>query len=133
MDAKIEHTTLAEKAYEKVRSGLISARFRPGEILTIRSLAAEYGISATPVREALQRLVAENALEMQPNKSYRVPVLSIERFEEVKRIRCALEAMAAELACPNMASRDLKGPQISCRKNGSGNREQEHRKLHETQ
>ena len=108
MDAKIEHTTLAEKAYEKVRSGLISARFRPGEILTIRGLAAEYGISATPVREALQRLVAENALEMQPNKSYQVPVLSIERFEEVKRIRCALEPMAAELACPNMAARDLR-------------------------
>lgn len=108
MEAKIEHTTLAEKAYEKVRSGLISARFSPGEILTIRNLAAEYGISATPVREALQRLVAENALEMQPNKSYRVPVLALERFEEVRRIRCALEAMAAELACPNITAQDLK-------------------------
>lgn len=107
MDAKIEHTTLAEKAYEKVRSGLISTRFRPGEILRIRNLAAEYGISATPVREALQRLVAENALEMQPNKSFKVPILSIERFEEVRRIRCALEAMAAELACPNIEKRDL--------------------------
>ncbi len=107
MKAKIEHTTLAEKAYEKIRSGLISARFRPGQILTIRNLAAEYGISATPVREALQRLVAENALEMQPNKSYRVPILLLERFEEVRRIRCALEAMAAELACPNITTQDL--------------------------
>ncbi len=107
MEAKIKHTTLAEKAYEKIRSGLVSARFRPGETLTIRNLAAEYGISATPVREALQRLVAESALEMQPNKSYRVPVLSLERFEEVRRIRCALEAMAAELACPNITTQDL--------------------------
>ncbi len=108
MDAKIEHTTLAEKAYEKVRSGLISARFRPGQILTIRNLASEYGISATPVREALQRLVVENALELQPNKSYRIPVLTIERFEEVRRIRCALEPMAAELAYPRISKRELK-------------------------
>ena len=108
MEGSIEHTTLADKAYEKVRSGLISARFEPGEILRIRSLAEEYGISATPVREALQRLVAENALELQPNKSFRVPVLSIARFEEVRRIRCALEPMAAELACPHITARDMK-------------------------
>ena len=106
MEQRIEHTTLAEKAYEKIRSGLISARFAPGEILRIRGLATEYGISATPVREALQRLAAENALEMQPNKSFKVPVLSIERFEEVRRIRLALEPMAAELACPNIAIGD---------------------------
>ena len=108
MEERIEHTTLAEKAYEKVRSGLISARFEPGEILRIRSLAAEYGISATPVREALQRLVAENALELQPNKSFKVPVLSTARFEEVRRIRCALEPMAAELACTNITKKDMK-------------------------
>ena len=107
MEERIEHTTLAEKAYEKVRSGLISARFEPGEILRIRSLAAEYGISATPVREALQRLVAENALELQPNKSFKVPVLSTARFEEVRRIRCALEPMAAELACPNITKQEM--------------------------
>ncbi len=108
MEERIEHTTLSEKAYEKVRSGLISARFEPGEILRIRSLADEYGISATPVREALQRLVAENALELQPNKSFKVPVLSTARFEEVRRIRCALEPMAAELACPNFTEQDMK-------------------------
>ena len=108
MEERIEHTTLAEKAYDKVRSGLISARFEPGEILRIKSLADEYGISATPVREALQRLVAENALELQPNKSFRVPVLSTGRFEEVRRIRCALEPMAAELACPNITKQNLR-------------------------
>ncbi len=105
---KIEHTTLADKAYEEIRSRLISARFRPGEFLTIRNLATEFGISATPVREALQRLVAENALEMQPNKSFKVPILELERFEEIRRIRCALEAMAAELAYPNISMQDLK-------------------------
>jgi len=114
--SKISHTTLAEKAYEEIRARLISARFRPGEILTIRILAAEFGISATPVREALQRLVAEKALEMHPNKSFKVPVLTLERFEEVRRIRCALEAMAAWLACPNITQRDLKALESLVRK-----------------
>ncbi|MDA7948536.1 MAG: GntR family transcriptional regulator [Hyphomicrobiaceae bacterium] len=108
MDVKIEHTTLAEKAYAQLRSGLISAQFRPGETIRIRTLADQYGISATPVREAMQRLVAENALEMQPNKSFQVPILTVERFQEIRRMRIALEPMAAELAYKNLVKRDLR-------------------------
>ena len=52
--------------------------------------------------------MAENALELQPNKSFKVPVLSTARFEEVRRIRCALEPMAAELACPNITKQDMR-------------------------
>lgn len=108
MQDRIEHTTLAEKAYAQLRSGLISTQFRPGEILKIRSLADQYGISATPVREALQRLVVENALEMQPNKSFRVPVLTVARFNEIRRIRCALEPIASKLAFQNLGENDVR-------------------------
>ncbi len=109
MDAKIEHTTLAEKAYAQLRSGLISARFCPGESIKVRELASLYGISTTPIREAVQRLVAENALEMQPNKSFRVPTLTVERFHEIRRIRVALEPLAAELSFEKLTRRDLRG------------------------
>jgi len=108
MQDRIEHTTLAEKAYAQLRSGLISTQFRPGEILKIRSLADQYGISATPVREALQRLVVENALEMQPNKSFRVPVLTVVRFNEIRRIRCALEPIASKLAFKNLGKNEVR-------------------------
>ena len=108
MEAKIEHTTLAEKAYAQLRSDLISAQFRPGESIKIRALADHYGISATPIREAMQRLAAENALEMQPNKSFQVPVLTVARFQEIRRVRIALEPMAAELAFEKLDERDLK-------------------------
>lgn len=99
--SKIEYRTLNEKAYQKLKKGLTSGRFRPAEILVIRQLAERYGISATPVREALQRLVAERALELLPNRSIAVPVLTAEKFTELRHIRCALEGLAAEFATPN--------------------------------
>lgn len=95
---KIEYRTLNDRAYGELRKGLISGVFRPGQVLVIRTLAETYGISTTPVREALQRLVAERLLEMLPNRSIAVPYLSVERFAELVRIRTALEGLAGELA-----------------------------------
>jgi DNA-binding GntR family transcriptional regulator len=105
---KIEHTTLNDRAYLALKRGLISGAFRPGQALVIRSVAESYGISTTPVREALQRLVAERLLVMQPNRSITVPLLSIEKFTELYRIRCALEGLAAELATANIQPRHVK-------------------------
>lgn len=96
--SKIEHQTLNDRAYSEIRKGLIASRFRPGQVLVIRGLAENYGISTTPVREALQRLVAERLLIMLPNRSIAVPGLSVEKFSELARIRCALEGLAGELA-----------------------------------
>lgn len=105
--SKIEHQTLNDRAYGEIRKGLISSRFQPGQVLVIRNLAEIYGISTTPVREALQRLVAERLLVLLPNRSIAVPSLSVEKFTELARIRCALEGLAAELAAEN-----IKAPQI---------------------
>jgi DNA-binding GntR family transcriptional regulator len=105
--AKIEYRTLNDRAYEQIRKGLISGSFRSGQTLVIRSLADAYGISTTPVREALQRLVAERHLEVLPNRSIVVPLLSAERFLELFRIRRELEGLAGELACPHFRPQHL--------------------------
>jgi DNA-binding GntR family transcriptional regulator len=99
---KIEYRTLNDRAYGELKKGLISGTFRPGQVLVIRTLADAYGISTTPVREALQRLVAERLLEMQPNRSIAVPYLSVGRFAELVRIRTALEGLAGELAAAHI-------------------------------
>ena len=96
--AKIEYKTLNERAYAALKKELIAGEFRPGHVLVIRAVADAYGISATPVREALQRLVAERLLQMLPNRSIVVPHLSLENFTELCRIRCTLEGLAGELA-----------------------------------
>jgi DNA-binding GntR family transcriptional regulator len=105
--ARLEHQTLNDRAYAALKKGLMSGQFRPGEVLTIRKLADVYGISATPVREALQRLVAERSLEPQRNRSICVPILTLEKFVELHRVRCLLEGLAGELAMPNFKPTDI--------------------------
>ncbi len=95
---RLEHLTLNDRAYAAIKQSLISGKFAPGEVLVIRKLADLYGISATPIREALQRLVAERALEIAQNRSIVVPRLTLPRFEELTSIRIALEGAAGERA-----------------------------------
>src|SRR6185437_13601754 len=104
---KIEHRTLNDRAYEQIKKGLISGAFRSGQTLVIRTLAETYGISTTPVREALQRLVAEHNLELLPNRSIVVPLLDVDRFVELFRIRRELEGLAGELATPHFRPQNL--------------------------
>lgn len=105
--SRIEHKTLNDRAYEEIRSALTMGRFAPMQPLVIRSLADAYGISVTPIREALQRLVAERLLEVLPNRSIVVPAMTSGKFRELLHIRMALEGMAVELATPRLAQADF--------------------------
>lgn len=102
-----ERQTLNDLAYAKLRQELISGHFQPGQILVIRKLAEAFGISATPIREALQRLVAERILIIEQNRSIAVPLLSAGSFRELVRIRCTVEGLAGK-----MAAEKIGDPQI---------------------
>jgi len=104
---KLEYQTLNDRAYAALKKCLMSGHFKPGQVLTIRGLADEYGISPTPIREALQRLIAERSLELLRNRSIGVPHLTGEKLAELKRIRCVLEGLAGELAAPNLVVADI--------------------------
>lgn len=98
---------LQEQLYQHIREGLLAGRFQPGQALKIRDLAAEWGTSPMPVRAALQRLVAEGALEGEQQRSVRVPSMTRERYENIFQVRLALEGLAVELATPRLSSDDL--------------------------
>lgn len=102
MTGRLEYKPLNDQAYDAIKQGLIAGRFAPKQVLVLRNLAASYGISTTPIREALQRLVGEGLLEMLPNRSIAVPDWDVAKFTELFRIRCELEGLAAELATPLM-------------------------------
>jgi DNA-binding GntR family transcriptional regulator len=104
---KLEHQTLNDRAYGALKQELISGGFSPGQTLVIRKLAETFGISTTPIREALQRLVAERLLEMQNNRSIIVPLLSAPAFAELTRIRIAVEGLAGEMATSRMTESGL--------------------------
>jgi DNA-binding GntR family transcriptional regulator len=95
---QIDITTVQERVYQELRDALYQGRFMPGEVLTIRSLAAALGTSPMPVREAIQRLVTENALTQLPNRTIRVASLTQETYDEWIRLRCELEGYAAQRA-----------------------------------
>lgn len=70
----------------------------PGDLLSLRSTAEALGVSVMPVREAVSQLVADQALEVAPNRSVRVPNMSAGQFKEITQIRLQIEGYAVELA-----------------------------------
>jgi DNA-binding GntR family transcriptional regulator len=94
--AKESSTRLS--VYASLCDALTRGQFVPGEKLTLRSIAGDLNVSLTPIREALQQLVANGALEMEPNRSVRIPLMSRARILELRDIRVALEGLAAEKA-----------------------------------
>jgi DNA-binding GntR family transcriptional regulator len=92
--------TASQRAYRRLRHGLMIGRVRPGVALTIRGLAEALEMSPTPVREALRRLMAECALTELDNRRVIVPEMNARKFEELLALRVALEVHAAERALP---------------------------------
>lgn len=90
--------SLRNQVYDLLREALTAGRFVPGQKLTFRFVAGALGVSLTPVREAMRRLVAEGAFEMQPNRSVRVPLMTRAKILELRDIRIALEGLATEKA-----------------------------------
>ena len=79
----------------------------PGQRFTLRGLAAAIGTSAMPVREAVTRLAAEQALEVLPNRAIRVPLMTRERFLELRTIRLQLECLVIEAAADKRDDNEL--------------------------
>jgi DNA-binding GntR family transcriptional regulator len=91
-------TSLRSQVYDSLRDALTAGRFTPGQKLSFRFIAGTLGVSMTPVREAVRRLVAEGAFEMRPNRSVRIPLMTRDKILELRDMRLALEGLAAEKA-----------------------------------
>lgn len=105
--AKIEPENLGDRVYQDLRMKLLVGDFQPGEAVSIRKLAAEYGTSAMPVREALKRLSDEKALVGAAKKAYRVPDLSAREAGDLFFVRSVLEAAGAEAAATRMNAKAI--------------------------
>lgn len=104
----IDRVALRDRIYNKIHEMLLCGEIPPGETMSIRFLADRLGTSAMPVREALRQLLAENGIEMLPNRTIRVPLMPADRLTEIKRIRLYLEGMVAEAAAANISKSALK-------------------------
>ena len=100
----LKRQTLSADVYEQIKELLISGQMMPGEQISLRSMAEAMGVSVMPVREAMQRLVAEQALEVSPSRILRIPLMSVSNFREITFIRSNLEGLATEQACAHLDS-----------------------------
>ncbi|WP_207462346.1 GntR family transcriptional regulator [Azospirillum sp. SYSU D00513] len=92
--------TVGQWVYRSLRAAVMIGRIPPGQPLTIRGIAEALGVSTMPVREALRRLSAEQALEIRDSRRVLVPHMTPARFRELCELRIALETHAAERALP---------------------------------
>ncbi|MEM7488323.1 MAG: GntR family transcriptional regulator [Pseudomonadota bacterium] len=89
-----------DRLYRALRSRIMHGELPPGEALTLRGIGRDYGVSMTPVREAMRRLVAEGALSLSASGRVSTPALSNDRIEELAALRSLLEPELAARALP---------------------------------
>jgi len=109
LSAEAESTgeTMHHMIYAALRRAQMAGRFSPGQELVIRTLAKEFGTSPMPVREALRRLVSENALEYGTNRTIKVPPISLGRLADLRRCRVMIEGTAVEWAVASTGRQHL--------------------------
>jgi DNA-binding GntR family transcriptional regulator len=100
-----DDTSMRGQVYDSLHDALTAGRFTPGQKLSFRFIAGTLGVSLTPVREAIRRLVAEGAFEMRPNRSVRVPLMTRDKILELRDIRMVVEGLAAAKAA-SVATRE---------------------------
>ena len=86
--------SLIEVTLYKMRRAIVCCDLAPGEKLKIDALSKSYGISSSPIREALNRLAQEGIVLATDNKGFRVSPISIDDFHEISRVRILLESEA---------------------------------------
>jgi DNA-binding GntR family transcriptional regulator len=86
--------TLRSQAIQAIRAAIIVGELAPGEVHSARELAAAWGISATPVREALLELARERLVEPVQNRGFRVVEVSEDDLREIVQLRFFVEVPA---------------------------------------
>jgi DNA-binding GntR family transcriptional regulator len=97
------HDEVAERLRELILSGDLEPRARVNEL----ELSQRFGISRTPLREAIKILATEGLLELLPNRGARVASLSEKEIDEMIEVVAGLEATAADLACRSITDDEI--------------------------
>ncbi len=105
--APFSRETLSQQAYQAIRTSLMRSRLKPGQKLVARDVARDLGISVTPVRESLLRLVSEHGLEMDERGTVVVPPLDLARCIELRDLRTLVEGEGAARAAVRATSAEI--------------------------
>ncbi len=96
--ARIQHTNLAEKVYRRIIDAVLDGTFSPEERLVCNDISKRFGVSRTPVREALVRLEKEGFIHSVPRSGTYLNSFTPGEMKEIYEIREVLEGVAARMA-----------------------------------
>jgi DNA-binding GntR family transcriptional regulator len=97
-EVSLRRASLRDQALTAIRHALVTGQLAPGEVYSAAAIAAELGVSNSPVREAMLALVDDGLMEAVPNRGYRPVSLSAADMAEIAQLRLLLEVPAAGLA-----------------------------------
>lgn len=96
-----------EVTYCRLRDMILFGQLAPGQPVTIQGLTATLEAGMTPVREAIRKLTAEGALELQGNRRVSVPQLTLSQLDELAFARLTIEPKLARMAAGNLSAGDV--------------------------
>jgi DNA-binding GntR family transcriptional regulator len=107
LPTRLESGPSSERVYREIRRMILSGALEPNARMVELQLASQFGVSRTPIREALKRLVAEDLVSVDPLRGMVVRDVDSIELEEIYIIREALESLAARLAAERVTPTDL--------------------------
>lgn len=101
--------SLRGRVFKKLRTDILSGKYKNNEELRENTIAKEYGVSRTPVREAIRQLELEGLVTTVPNKGAYVKSIKRKDVEDIYAIRSLLEGLCARWAAENITKEQLEG------------------------
>ena len=111
-----QHQSLTELTYRMIRKMIISGEIQPGEWLRQEQLAQQLEVSHTPIRQALDWLVADGLAERVPHKGVRITEINENEIAEIYCLRLLLDPIVARLAAKNISDDQLERLQLIVQK-----------------
>ena len=99
--------SLTSRIYKALKQDILHCELRPGQDVYEGQLAERYGVSKTPIREALNTLRQEGYVQVMPRRGYRISPVSVQDVQHIFHVRLLLEPSAAELAAQRISGEQL--------------------------
>jgi len=103
----IVRRSLHDEMVERLQTIIVEGDLAPGSKIPEKELCAKFGVSRTPMREALKVLASEGLITLTPNRGAWVSPITLADLEEVFPVMGALEALSGEMACEKMAESEI--------------------------
>lgn len=108
-----ERPRVADHIYLRLRDAILSNQLSPGSRLSVPSIARQFGVSRSPVREAVQRLVQDGLASEEPHRGAVVTSLKPEELVSLYQVREVLEGLAVRLAAEHATRDELAAMQVT--------------------